>query len=88
MIYALSLGAMTLVATVIAGRPFVELLRRRKAGKEVSEWGPQSHQAKAGTPTMGGLLIMAAVIAFTAAASPSWAKCGSWARPKRKATAR
>ena len=69
MIYALSVGAMTLVATVIAGGPFVEFLRRRKVGKEISEWGPASHQAKAGTPTMGGLLILAAVVAFTAAAN-------------------
>jgi len=69
MIYAFSVGAMTLVATVLAGGPFVEFLRRRKVGKEISEWGPASHQAKAGTPTMGGLLILAAVVAFTAAAN-------------------
>jgi len=69
MIYALSVGAMTLTATAIAGRPFVELLRRLKAGKQISEWGPESHQAKAGTPTMGGLLILAAVIGFSVAAN-------------------
>lgn len=69
MIYALSVGAMTLTATAIVGRPFVELLRRLKVGKHVSEWGPESHQAKAGTPTMGGLLILAAVIAFSVAAN-------------------
>jgi phospho-N-acetylmuramoyl-pentapeptide-transferase len=64
-IHALSLGAMTLTATAIAGRPFLGLLRRLNVGKEISEWGPESHQAKAGTPTMGGLLILAAIIAFT-----------------------
>jgi phospho-N-acetylmuramoyl-pentapeptide-transferase len=69
MIYALSVGAMTLTATAIAGRAFVELLRRLKVGKQISEWGPESHQAKAGTPTMGGLLILAAVIGFSAAAN-------------------
>lgn len=69
MIYALSVGAMTLVATVIAGRPFLEVLRRLKAGKQISEWGPETHQVKAGTPTMGGLLILAAVIIFSAAAN-------------------
>jgi len=69
MIYALSLGAMTLVATAIAGGPFLEILRRLKVGKEISPWGPQSHQVKAGTPTMGGLLILAAVVIFTAAAN-------------------
>ena len=69
MIYALSVGAMTLVATTIAGWPFVRVLRRFKVGKEISQWEPQSHQAKAGTPTMGGLLIIAAVVVFTAAAN-------------------
>lgn len=69
MIYALSVGAMTLTATVIAGRPFVGMLRRLKVGKRISEWGPESHQAKAGTPTMGGLLILAAVIGFSIAAN-------------------
>lgn len=43
--------------------------RRLKVGKEISEWGPQSHQVKAGTPTMGGLLIVAAITAMTAAAN-------------------
>ncbi len=69
MIYALSLGAMTLVATAIAGGPFVAFLRRFKVGKEISEWGPESHQIKAGTPTMGGLLILTALVGFTAAAN-------------------
>jgi phospho-N-acetylmuramoyl-pentapeptide-transferase len=69
MIYALSVGAMTLTATAIAGRPFAGLLRRLNVGKQISEWGPESHQAKAGTPTMGGLLILAAVIAFSVAAN-------------------
>jgi len=69
MIYALSLGAMTLVATAIAGGPFVGALRRFKVGKEISEWGPESHLVKAGTPTMGGLLILAAIVVFTAAAN-------------------
>ena len=66
MIYSLSLGAMTLAATALAGRPFLALLRRLNVGKEISEWGPETHQAKAGTPTMGGLLILAAIVAFTA----------------------
>ncbi len=69
MIYALSVGAMTLTATTIAGRPVLEMLRRLNVGKQISEWGPESHQAKAGTPTMGGLLILAAVIIFSVAAN-------------------
>lgn len=69
MIYALSLGAMTLVATAAAGWPSVRLLQRLDVGKEVSAWGPETHMAKAGTPTMGGLTIVAAIAVFTLAAN-------------------
>jgi len=72
MIYALSVGAMTLAATAVAGFPAVETLRRFKLGKQISEWGPESHMAKAGTPTMGGLLILAAVLVFSAGAALVW----------------
>jgi len=65
MSYALTLGALTLVATVIAGWPAIALLRRLNLGKEISEWGPESHMAKAGTPTMGGILICTGIAAFT-----------------------
>ncbi|MFQ5472133.1 MAG: phospho-N-acetylmuramoyl-pentapeptide-transferase, partial [Dehalococcoidia bacterium] len=60
---------MTLVATALAGYPSVQLLRRLKIGKEISEWGPESHQTKAGTPTMGGLFMLAGVVIFTIAAN-------------------
>ncbi len=69
MIYAMSLGAMALAATAIAGWPFVEYLRRFKLGKEISTWGPETHRVKAGTPTMGGLLILATLVIFTSAAN-------------------
>ncbi len=64
---ALLLGVLALVATVIAGYPAITLLRRFKMGKEISEWGPESHMVKAGTPTMGGLLVVAVVAAITVA---------------------
>jgi phospho-N-acetylmuramoyl-pentapeptide-transferase len=65
MSYALTLGAMTLVGTALAGFPTLRLLRQMKAGKEISEWGPESHMVKAGTPTMGGLFIMIVIVAVT-----------------------
>lgn len=67
MTYALTLGAIALAATVIAGYPGIRVLRALKAGKEISEWGPESHQVKAGTPTMGGVFIVAVIVAVTAA---------------------
>jgi phospho-N-acetylmuramoyl-pentapeptide-transferase len=65
MIYALTIGSLALVATTIAGYPAVNILRRLKVGKEISEWGPETHQVKAGTPTMGGILVMLSIAAFT-----------------------
>ena len=62
---ALLLGVLALVATVAAGYPAINVLRRFNVGKEISEWGPESHQAKAGTPTMGGLLVFAVIAAVT-----------------------
>ncbi len=67
MIYALSLGAIALTATVVAGYPAVAVLRRLKVGKEISEWGPESHRSKAGTPTMGGILMAGVIAAVTVA---------------------
>ena len=41
------------------------MLRRRLIGQSIREDGPRSHLSKAGTPTMGGLLILLAVILAT-----------------------
>jgi phospho-N-acetylmuramoyl-pentapeptide-transferase len=62
---ALLLGVLALIATVVAGYPAVEMLRRFNVGKEISEWGPESHQVKSGTPTMGGLLVFAVIAVVT-----------------------
>ena len=64
---ALLLGVLSLIATAVAGYPAVAVLRRLKLGKEVSEWGPETHQVKAGTPTMGGLIFLAVIGAVTVA---------------------
>jgi len=50
----------------IFGRPLIDLLRRRqKIGQPIRDDGPQSHFSKAGTPTMGGVLILGAVMVST-----------------------
>ncbi|HEX2061730.1 MAG TPA: phospho-N-acetylmuramoyl-pentapeptide-transferase, partial [Thermoanaerobaculia bacterium] len=40
----------------------IERMRRIKLGQYIREEGPKSHQSKAGTPTMGGILICVAII--------------------------
>lgn len=62
---ALTLSTVAFVFTVIWGRPFITLLRRRGIGKRIRVDGPQSHQVKMGTPTMGGWLFIAGVVAVT-----------------------
>lgn len=59
---ALSMGVLTFVLIVIWGGPFVEVLRRLRVGKQIRVELMESHQLKAGTPTMGGLLIVFPVV--------------------------
>lgn len=56
-----------LVFGFIFGRPLINLLRRRqKHGQPIRTDGPESHiTTKAGTPTMGGLLILSALLFST-----------------------
>ncbi len=63
--FALTLGAITFLLTAIWGSPFVEVLRRLRAGKQIRDSGPATHQAKTGTPTMGGILILVPVVLIT-----------------------
>ena len=55
-----------LVFGFLFGRPLINLLRRKQGkGQPIRDDGPQSHFAKAGTPTMGGLLILSALMVST-----------------------
>ncbi|MFY0545564.1 phospho-N-acetylmuramoyl-pentapeptide-transferase [Brevibacillus sp. H7] len=47
---------------VLIGPLFIPVLRRLKFGQSIREEGPQTHQKKAGTPTMGGTIILLALI--------------------------
>lgn len=51
-----------LLISFILGPWLIERMRRIKLGQYIREEGPKSHQAKAGTPTMGGLLINVAIL--------------------------
>jgi phospho-N-acetylmuramoyl-pentapeptide-transferase len=55
-----------LVFGFIFGKPLINLLRRRQGkGQPIRDDGPESHFSKAGTPTMGGLLILSALMVST-----------------------
>jgi len=55
-----------LIFGFIFGRPLIDLLRRKQGkGQPIRDDGPQTHFVKAGTPTMGGLLILSALVVST-----------------------
>jgi len=58
-----SLTAMFLV--LVLGPWMIERLRAFQIGQYIREEGPQAHKAKAGTPTMGGLLILTGILVPT-----------------------
>ncbi len=52
-----------LVVGIALGPALIRELRARQIGQAIRVEGPSTHKAKAGTPTMGGLLILGAVLA-------------------------
>ena len=54
-----------LLISLLLGPWMIRRLRDFQIGQVIRQEGPQSHRAKAGTPTMGGLLILTAVIGPT-----------------------
>lgn len=63
---ALLLAAAAFGLTLIVGGFWVRFARERKIGKQIRIEGPQSHMTKMGTPTMGGVMIIATVVVLTA----------------------
>ena len=61
MVYAVAFG-LALISTLVFGKIGIPLLQRLKAQQSIREDGPQAHLAKAGTPTMGGLFMMLALV--------------------------
>jgi len=56
----------SLVISFICGRPIINWLRSvQREGQPIRADGPESHLAKKGTPTMGGALILLAIISST-----------------------
>jgi len=55
----------SLVICFVAGPWLINKLRSLQIGQEIREDGPRSHLAKKGTPTMGGILVIFAVVIST-----------------------
>ena len=51
-------GIIAMVISIGLGPKFIGFLRSNEFGQQIRAEGPEHHQAKRGTPTMGGLLIM------------------------------
>ncbi len=60
------LGALTaLIISLIIGPIMIKKLTHKKIGQSIRQDGPESHHEKAGTPTMGGALILVAITIST-----------------------
>ncbi|MCB0835000.1 MAG: phospho-N-acetylmuramoyl-pentapeptide-transferase, partial [Bacteroidetes bacterium] len=58
-----AMAAVTALAISLFVGPFiVRKLKGMQIGEEIRDDGPQSHLSKSGTPTMGGLIILASIL--------------------------
>ncbi|MCZ2155670.1 MAG: phospho-N-acetylmuramoyl-pentapeptide-transferase [Bryobacterales bacterium] len=64
--FRVALASLTaLVLCIVLGPFLIERLRQLHIGQYIREEGPKSHQKKAGTPTMGGVLIVISIVVAT-----------------------
>lgn len=71
MIHALISGVIAFAVSVVIGWPILRYLKAQK-GKSISEYAPDTHQKKAGTPTFGGLMIWAPTFLVAVIAVDWW----------------
>ncbi len=64
---AAAAAATAIVASLVAGPFVIRWLTRLRIGETIRDDGPSHHRSKAGTPTMGGVLVVGAVLASTVA---------------------
>ena len=73
----LAAGSAALLICLFLAPKFIEFLRRREFGQTIREEGPQGHQQKAGTPTMGGIIIFTAItVPFLVLSGRDWSSMG------------
>ena len=54
-------GMAAMLICIFLGPKFIEYLRLKEFGQHIREEGPEEHHEKAGTPTMGGLIVFTAI---------------------------
>src|SRR5205823_5800053 len=71
-------GGMTaLLICIFLSPKFIAFLRRREFGQHIRDDGPEGHHIKAGTPTMGGLILFLAVsVPFLILSDYDWRSIG------------
>ena len=62
--YLITFG-IALLVSVLVGPVLIPFLHKLKFGQEIREEGPSWHKKKSGTPTMGGFIFIAGVLAAT-----------------------
>jgi len=73
-------GTASLLMCLFLSPKFIAFLREREFGQNIREEGPQGHQTKAGTPTMGGIIIFAAIaVPFLILSKHGWEAMGVFA---------
>src|SRR3982751_5126636 len=70
-------GTAALLICVFLSPQFISFLRLKEFGQHIREEGPAGHQVKAGTPTMGGIIIFTAIsIPFLILSDYDWRAIG------------
>jgi phospho-N-acetylmuramoyl-pentapeptide-transferase len=70
-------GTAALLICIFLSPKFIEFLRAREFGQHIREDGPEGHHHKAGTPTMGGIIVFVAIsIPFLILTSYDWRSVG------------
>jgi phospho-N-acetylmuramoyl-pentapeptide-transferase len=70
-------GTAALLMCLFLSPKFIDFLRNREFGQNIREEGPEGHHSKAGTPTMGGIIIcLAFAVPFLILSERGWQSLG------------
>lgn len=64
--------AVAFLVSMVFAPGMIAALKRRRVGQVISEDGPESHRNKEGTPTMGGLIILAGILGAAFVLTSGW----------------